>query len=217
MLSSSLEMATGLETPLRDMPSIQTQYRQFLQVDQDHMGHGWRLDELTKDQCGKGKAKPTPWGRWPSSSSPSSKEPCMPPPLCWSYGKDVSVKGRRLELWVLTTVPPSFKSGSWLYLGGDFWVSWLAGWGIRKNSFLFSFLFIFLLVGFVLFCLVFCSSWSQFLLSMTAITDPWARLVLGAWRIVPRGTRCLFYLLRGTHTTDWLKGYAKFFFWEFPL
>lgn len=97
----------------------------------------------------------------------------MPPPLCWSYDKDVSVEGRRLELWVLTTAVPTFKSESWLCLGGGFWGQ-LVGWvgSLEKWFPFFSFLFVFLLVGFVLLCLLLHSSGSQFLLSMTAMTDP---------------------------------------------
>lgn len=65
----------------------------------------------------------------------------MPPPLCWSYGKDVSVECRRLELWVLTTAAPTFKSGSWLCLGGGFWGQ-LVGWvgSLEKRFPFFSFL-----------------------------------------------------------------------------
>lgn len=97
--------------------------------------------------------------------------PLLPTPVL-ELRQGCQCAGRRLELWVLTTAAPTFKSESWLCLGGGFWVSCLAGWGVWKSGFLFSFLFVFLLVGLVLLCLLLRSSGSLFVLSMTAITDP---------------------------------------------
>ena len=135
----------------------------------------------------------------------------MPPPL-WSYDKDVSVEGRRLELWVLITAAPTFKSGSWLCLGGGFWVSWLAGWGVWKSGFLFFFPFCFL-VGWVCFALLAPPLFRKAIFVVNDSDDgSLSTPCTGCLKNCTQSDPLPVYSLRGTHTTVWLKGYAKFFF-----
>lgn len=92
----------------------------------------------------------------------------------------------------------------------------LVDWGVDKKPFLSSFRFLLsrlVLLALCLFPPTFVNSWSWFLLSTTAMRNPWGRLVLSAWRAVPRGIHCVLST-EVTPATYWLQDCAKFSFWE---